>query len=50
MAKENEEHVTILTEHKQKLREIAVKERRSMRAVVSHLIDEAYSKTFKGEK
>ncbi len=43
MSKE-ETHISILTETKVKLQEIADKERRSMRAVVKKLIDDAHKK------
>jgi len=44
MSKDNETHISVRIETKEKLKQIAVKERRSMRTVITRLVDNEYGK------
>ena len=48
MSKDNETHISVKVETKDKLKKIADKESRSMRTVVTRLIDDEFKK--KGKK
>ena len=44
MSKDNETHISVRVETKEKLKELADGERRSMRTVITRLIDVEYEK------
>ena len=46
MAKKEETHLSMLVETKDKLREIATAQRRTMRAVLVKLVEDEYKKVF----